>query len=365
MARIRSIKPEFWSSEQVMECSPMARLLFVGLWNFCDDAGRHPFSPRQIKALVFPADDFSSENILGMLDELSSNGLIDIYVVENRKYLQVTGWRHQKIDRPQPPRFPGPIVDGSSNDIRHGGDDIEEQVIPVDEHSPNDQRMVSTEHRGEGKGSRKDKIPNLPASSPTTPIEPAALALADFRKSIVDAFRRGNSPNIPDTSRAQTWMAQGYDPAICVAVITELIAKKPSISRLSYFDGAIKDAHQNRAASAAGVPKEMPKDEPMIEFTGRGGRYKLPLRTFQQVIERYKKTSDWVTAVCGPGPDSWQCSVPVKILAEYGIDTPPPVPEYVLKRERDEAAAEAEEEREREESFERWKSERAAAEPAA
>ena len=41
MARIRSIKPEFWTAEQVMECSPMARLLFIGMWNFCDDGGNH------------------------------------------------------------------------------------------------------------------------------------------------------------------------------------------------------------------------------------------------------------------------------------------------------------------------------------
>ena len=31
MARIRSIKPEFWVSEQVAECSTSARLTFVGL----------------------------------------------------------------------------------------------------------------------------------------------------------------------------------------------------------------------------------------------------------------------------------------------------------------------------------------------
>ena len=42
MARIRTIKPEFWTSEQVVDCSPTARLLFIGLWNFCDDGGVHP-----------------------------------------------------------------------------------------------------------------------------------------------------------------------------------------------------------------------------------------------------------------------------------------------------------------------------------
>lgn len=89
-----------------MECSPITRLLFIGLWNFCDDAGRHQLSGRRIKAEVFPGDDFTSENVLGMLQELNEMGLIDVYTVEDKEYLQVTGWHHQRIDKPQEARFP-------------------------------------------------------------------------------------------------------------------------------------------------------------------------------------------------------------------------------------------------------------------
>lgn len=113
MARIRSIKPEFWTSEQVMNCSPMARLLFIGLWNFCDDAGNHVASAKTIKANVFPGDDIMSSSIQGLLDELSSNGLIAYYSFENKDFLHVTGWHHQKIDRPtykHPPYKPGDSV---------------------------------------------------------------------------------------------------------------------------------------------------------------------------------------------------------------------------------------------------------------
>lgn len=100
MARIRSIKPEFWTSEQVMECSPMARLLFIGIWNFCDDAGNHVASPRTIKANVLPGDDIDSTTVQGLLDELYQNGLIDFYIVDSKRYLHVTGWHHQRIDKP-------------------------------------------------------------------------------------------------------------------------------------------------------------------------------------------------------------------------------------------------------------------------
>lgn len=115
MARIRTVKPEFWSSEQIMECSRNARLLFIGMWNFCDDEGRMPFKPRQIKAQVFPGDDLSADEILGMLRELSGNGLIQIYTIEEQDYLQVTGWQHQRIDKRQPAKYPGMFHDNSKN----------------------------------------------------------------------------------------------------------------------------------------------------------------------------------------------------------------------------------------------------------
>lgn len=114
MPRIRSIKPEFWTSGQIIECSTNARLLFIGLWNFCDDEGRHTYRPKQIKAEVFPADDISADDILRMLDELSSNDLITVYEHDSQRFLQVNGWHHQKIDRPQPAKHPGPFDEDST-----------------------------------------------------------------------------------------------------------------------------------------------------------------------------------------------------------------------------------------------------------
>lgn len=100
MARIRTIKPEFWTSEQIVECSPNARLLFIGLWNFCDDAGRHPASSKRLKMEVFPADDFGTEKVSGWVDELIRVGLVEFYLVGSEGFWQVTGWHHQKVERP-------------------------------------------------------------------------------------------------------------------------------------------------------------------------------------------------------------------------------------------------------------------------
>ena len=39
MARIRTIKPEFWIDDVIVELPFETRLLFIGIWNFADDAG--------------------------------------------------------------------------------------------------------------------------------------------------------------------------------------------------------------------------------------------------------------------------------------------------------------------------------------
>ena len=144
MARIRTVKPEFWTSEQIMECSPITRLAFIGLWNFADDKGRMTASPKRIKAQLFPSDDFTAADIHGMIRELARNGLIRLYVVDDIEYLVITGWHHQVINRPQPSKIPG----------------------PPDEHSVNDHGSLSGGREGKGK-ERKGKDTNTAAAQPS------------------------------------------------------------------------------------------------------------------------------------------------------------------------------------------------------
>ncbi|KTD18722.1 Uncharacterised protein [Legionella lansingensis] len=101
MARNRMIKSEFWTSEQVMSCSPLARLMFIGLWNYADDRGIHKASYKKLKAEVFPYDDYSLDDIQNWISELIQQKLLHEYTVDGQAYWIVTGWsRHQKINKP-------------------------------------------------------------------------------------------------------------------------------------------------------------------------------------------------------------------------------------------------------------------------
>lgn len=108
MARIRTIKPEFWTSEQIVECSTSARLLFIGLWNFCDDGGVHPASIPRLKMEVLPGDPFTFEEVGEMVSELQKAGLLVPFEHGGDFYWYVSGWHHQKIDRPTM-KHPGPL----------------------------------------------------------------------------------------------------------------------------------------------------------------------------------------------------------------------------------------------------------------
>jgi len=119
VARIRTIKPEFFTSTQVVECSPTARLLFVGVWVFSDDGGVHPDDPIRLKMEVFPGDSFSREIVADLVEELVGAGLLRRFTSEGTSYLEVTGWRHQKIDKPTF-RFPRPPVTEASSNSRRG-----------------------------------------------------------------------------------------------------------------------------------------------------------------------------------------------------------------------------------------------------
>ena len=98
MARIRTIKPDFWTDETLTECSLSARLLFIGSWNFADDNGNLEHSAKQLKMKVFPADDVK---VTPLLNDLITHGLLIEYSVNGKKYLHIKGFeKHQVINRP-------------------------------------------------------------------------------------------------------------------------------------------------------------------------------------------------------------------------------------------------------------------------
>lgn len=76
MARIRTIKPEFFTSEDIVSLSPMARLLYIALWCEADREGRMVWKPQTFKLRYLPADDC---DVAALCSEIVDAGLVRLY----------------------------------------------------------------------------------------------------------------------------------------------------------------------------------------------------------------------------------------------------------------------------------------------
>jgi len=111
VARIRSIKPEFWSDRRLSRLSRDARLLYIGLWNHADEHARLLGDVRLIKGAVFPYDDdLDTEAVARLLAELTAMRRVVAYEADGDPYLYLpTLGAHQRLEpRKVPSRLPEP-----------------------------------------------------------------------------------------------------------------------------------------------------------------------------------------------------------------------------------------------------------------
>ena len=96
MARIRTIKPEFFTSEDIVSLSPMARLLYIALWCEADREGRLNWKPRTLRMKYLPAE---SCDVMPICNELVSANLVVPYIADEEPYAVLPSFKkHQAIN---------------------------------------------------------------------------------------------------------------------------------------------------------------------------------------------------------------------------------------------------------------------------
>ncbi len=110
MARIRSIRPEFFSSLDVAALDIRARLTWIALWCHADDEGRGVDDARLIRAFAWPLDDqVTLDDVSTDLSSLESHGRIVRYSIEGRGYFEIPNFtRYQRPNKPLPSKLPAP-----------------------------------------------------------------------------------------------------------------------------------------------------------------------------------------------------------------------------------------------------------------
>lgn len=276
MARIRTIKPDFWTDEKLVECSTNARLFFIGLLNFSDDYGNLQRSAKKLKLQIFPADSFDCEPLI---QELMQQGLLVEYRNQENTYLHIKGFdKHQKVDRPSrsnippywldenaPKNEPNSTSDSraldepstSPRDVREGKgregnkNNTKQQKLSLPREDAAAPAAESSEVEKKIKPDPEpDAKPDKPASTP-----PPADAITTSARSIIEAFENtheaatGNRrpwPHPKDLTTAKGWLLAGAKPEDCIEVIQRIChrasdqgSKLPT--SLPYFDKAIRE----------------------------------------------------------------------------------------------------------------------------
>jgi len=223
--RIRSIKPEFWTSEDVASLPWEYRLLFIGLWSYVDDNGVGRDVDRLIASSLFPLEEDPRDTLAtvsrGLL-RLNGQGLITRYTVDGRPFLHIAAWdKHQRIDKPNKERYEPPTCENA----------VIRDTLAT---SSRDSRDVLAPGAGEqgSRGTGEEETPSTAAPSMPTPTgfdafwdeyprrvgkQAAIKAWAKAVKhttpaAILDgALRLAQDPNREDqfTPHPATWLNEG------------------------------------------------------------------------------------------------------------------------------------------------------------
>lgn len=169
MARIRTVKPEFWANEKLSELPEAVHMLACALLNYADDAGYFNANPSLVKAACFPLRELSTPvgDGLKMLDK---SGYIRLL---NGSDGRVYGWipsflEHQKINRPSDSKI-ALLVDSVRT---HGGlseDSVSAHCWKGTEGNGRERGMelgAEGETEGEGECKGKPSQPPVPTGQP-------------------------------------------------------------------------------------------------------------------------------------------------------------------------------------------------------
>lgn len=145
MARIRTIKPEFWTDEDLAGVSEAALLLAAALLNYADDEGYFNANPGLIKAACFPLRE-PSVKLHVSLTELSNIRYLEIgTVIDGKRYGHIRKFLdHQRISHAKESKI---------KDLQISWEDVRNTCGIRAEGSEHDPRSLGPEGKGmEGNG---------------------------------------------------------------------------------------------------------------------------------------------------------------------------------------------------------------------
>lgn len=197
MSRIRSTHPGLWTDEAFVTLSPFARLMFMGIWNECDDAGSFAWSPLGLKMKLLPADNVDAA---ALLDEMIGAGLVMKYEIGGKSYGAVRNFC--QYQRPKKPNALYPQTDSVRDFVNVNARDVRSGSEPVGNQSGSGREKPRQMEDG-GDNKKEEEI-----------IPPTPLAGGNKGKSLLPAdWQLPAVADLPPKARAcaERWTQANYE----------------------------------------------------------------------------------------------------------------------------------------------------------
>lgn len=197
MARMRSLKPEFWLDRKLARLLTRdERMLYMGLWNQADEWGRAQGDPRVVRGQIFPyEDDLTLAVIEKMLRSLHEAGVVVMYEVDGDPYLFLPKLaEHQRLEphkvESRHPAPPGPAPEPGSDESAQNpsGAQINPSGAQIDPSGARAKHVAgSREHVAGTRGADESAQPPPQPKSKTDRRKPSRSLPDDF--TITDEMR--------------------------------------------------------------------------------------------------------------------------------------------------------------------------------
>lgn len=237
MARIRSVHPEQWTDDQFVTCSPLARLLALGLRNEADDNGVFEWNTVKLKMRLLPGDNCDVSVLLG---ELVATNQVVAYEAEGRKYGLIRNF--QRYQKPKEHAFKYPLPPASI-DLGHGY--FFHKSVPsrpaISPELPQDFRKVVSD----GEERREELLPTTSGASapPADPPKPPDPKKRLFDLGVSLLTQAGDTEKV-----ARSFLARfAHQDEAKLGEVLGHLATHPKVEPKSYIAAAFKPEERSLA----------------------------------------------------------------------------------------------------------------------
>lgn len=231
VGRIRTIKPEFFTSPSTAKASHTARLFYIALWCWADDYGRGETNLTMLAGFAFPEDDqITRKEVPSLCKEVADAFDVEFYTVRDRFYYAIPAWDdHQRTQRKAASRHPGPDDPESAPDLRFSSGQGASECSQGTSAPTQGSSGTGTGEREQGTGEENTCSPAPPSSERVTRFDEfwdayprkvgkqkargkytAAVKRAEDEQTVIDgAHRLANDPNLPEAKfipHPTTWL---------------------------------------------------------------------------------------------------------------------------------------------------------------